>query len=141
MTSHSPRSPLEDLLTSFWSAVDSRAFGMTDKAQTFSAFAHAFVDCFLLFSKRLRNSAPHVVCSLVGANLEAPGTESEQGDILRDFVRKQITRFSEDIFHGRVQLDPPAAAKLLSEAVTKLDDADKGSAVSVALSVVDSHRE
>lgn len=123
-------SPLEDLFTSFWSAIDSRAFGMTDKAQTFSVFAHAFVDCLLLFSRRLRTLAPDAVRSLVGGGLDADGTVPGSDTALRDLVRKQTTRFVEEIFQGRLQLDPPAAAKPLSEIVIKLDEVDKGLDVS-----------
>jgi hypothetical protein len=118
-------SPLDDLFTSIWSAVDSRAFGMTDKAQTFSTFAGAFVDCLLLFSKRLRSSAHSVVCSLIGGNPDAD-LEHPPGTVITDFVRKQIARFAKDIFRGRLQLDPPAATKPLSDVVTKLDEVDKG---------------
>ena len=101
---------------------------MTDKAQTFSTFAHAFVDCLLLFSKRLRSSAHSVVCSLIGGNPEVDGTDPEysSGTALHDFVRKQTTRFVGEIFRGRFQLDPPAATKPLSDVVTKLDEIDKG---------------
>ena len=101
---------------------------MTDKAQTFSAFAHAFVDCFLLFSKRLRNSAPGVLRSLAGGDPQADGAGSEHlsGTILHDFVRKQTARFSEEIFQGRLQLEPPAGAKSLSEVVVKLNEVDEG---------------
>jgi len=128
ITSLPSESPLDDLFTSIWSAVDSRVFGMTDKAQTCSTFAHAFVDCLLLFSKRLRSSAHSIVCSLIGGNLEADGTDPEHppGTILLDFVRKQTARFAEEIFQGRLQLDPPAATKPLSDVVTKLDEVDKG---------------
>ena len=128
ITSLPSESPLEDLFASFWSAVNSRAFGMTDKAQTFSAFAHAFVDCLLLFSKRLRSSPHNVVCLLVGSDPKADGTDPEHlsGAILRDFVRKQIARFAEEIFQGHLQLEPPAATKPLSEIVIKLDEVDKG---------------
>jgi len=101
---------------------------MTDKAQTFLAFAHAFVDCLLLFSKRLRSSAHNVVHSLVGGNLEGDGTDPKHlsGIILPDFIRKQTTRLAEETFQGRLQLDPPAATKPLSEVVVKLDSVDKG---------------
>lgn len=100
---------------------------MTDKAQTFSAFAYAFVDCLLLFSKRLRTSAHNIVRSLVGGDLEG-GTDSEyfSGSVLHDFVRKQTTRFTEEILQGRLQLDPSTATKSLSEIVIKLDELDKG---------------
>lgn len=98
---------------------------MTDKAQTFLAFAHALVDCLLLFSRRLRSSARTVVHSLIGGNTEANGTDSECTVVL-DFVRKQTTRFAEEIFQGRLQLDPSAATKSLNDAVIKLDDVDKG---------------
>ena len=99
---------------------------MTDKAQTFSTFAHAFVDCLLLFSKRLRSSAHGIVCSLIGGNPEADGTypEYSPGTVLPDFVREQIARFAKEIFRGRLQLDPPAATKPLSDVVTKLDEVD-----------------
>lgn len=107
---------------------------MTDKAQTFSAFAHAFVDCLLLFSKRLRSSTPSVVRSLV-SNPEAGGTGSESDAALRDFVHKQTTRFAEEIFQGRLQLDPPAATEHLSKIVAKLDEVDKGLAISAAFRV------
>ena len=101
---------------------------MTDKAQTFSVFAHAFVDCLLLFSKRLRSSAHNVVCSLVGRDPEVGGTDSEDSSniVLRDFVRKQTTRFSEEIFQGHLQLEPPAATRPLSDVVVKLGEVDKG---------------
>jgi len=101
---------------------------MTDKAQTFLAFAHAFVDCLLLFSKRLRSSAPNVVRSLAAGNPQADGADSEHfsSTILRDFVRKQTARFSEEIFLGRLQLEPPAGAECLSEVVVKLNEVDKG---------------
>ena len=101
---------------------------MTDKAQTFSAFAHAFVDCLLLFSKRLRSSAHNVVRSLVGDNPEAGGMHPEysSGTVLREFVRKQTTRVAEEIFQGRLQLEPSAATKPLSDLVIKLDEVDKG---------------
>ena len=101
---------------------------MTDKAQTFSAFAHAFVDCLLLFSKRLRSSAPNVVRSLVASDPQADGADSEHlsGTILRDFVRKQTTRFSEETFQGRLQFEPPAGAESLSEVVVKLNEVDEG---------------
>ena len=106
---------------------------MTDKAQTFSAFAHAFVDCLLLFSKRLRSSTHSVVRSLMGGNPEADGTDSEyvSGTVLPDFVRKQTARFAEEIFQGHLQLDPPAATKPLSDIVTKLNEVDKGMTQSV----------
>jgi len=128
ITSLPSESPLDDLFTSIWSAVDSRAFGMTDKAQTFSVFARAFVDCLLLFSKRLRSSTHSVVRSLVGGSPEADGTNSEHfsSTVLLDFVRRQTARFSEEIFQGRLQLDPPAATKPLSDVITKLDEVDKG---------------
>lgn len=128
ITSLPSESPLEDLFTSFWSAVDSRAFGMTDKAQTFLAFAHAFIDCLLLFSKRLRISTRSVVCSLVGSNPEADGTDPERSPstVLYDFVRKQITRFVEEIFQGHLQLEPSMAAEPLSGVVIKLNEVDKG---------------
>ncbi|KAF9652581.1 hypothetical protein BDM02DRAFT_3088924 [Thelephora ganbajun] len=127
ITSLSSESPLEDLFTSLWSAIDSRAFGMTDKAQTFSAFAHAFVDCLLLFSKRLRSSVHNIVSSLVGSNPETDRVDSEypSGTVLHDFIRKQTTRFVDEIFQGRLQLDPPAATKPLSEVVIKLGEVDK----------------
>lgn len=142
ITSLQSEFPLEDLFTSFWSAIDSRAFGMTDRAQTFPAFAHAFVDCLLLFSRRLRNSAPDVVRSLVGGSLNASGTEPRPGTILRDLVHKQTARFVEEIFQGRLQLDPPAAAKPLSEVITKLDEMDKGLAMSATFrSLSDSYYE
>jgi len=101
---------------------------MTDKAQTFLAFAHAFVDCLILFSKRLRNSAPNVVRSLAGGDPQADGAGSEHlsGTILRDFVRKQTTRFSEEIFQGHLQLEPPAGAQSLSDVVVKLNEVDEG---------------
>lgn len=101
---------------------------MTDKAQTFSAFACAFVDCLLLFSKRLRNSAHGVVRSLMKGNSRADGAAPEypSDTVSSDFVRKQTTRFSEEIFQGRLQLDPPAATKPLSDIVTKLGEVDKG---------------
>ena len=101
---------------------------MTDKTQTFSTFAHAFVDCLLLFSKRLRSSAHNVVRSLIGGNREVDGTDPEYspGTVLPDFVRKQTSRFVKEIFQGRLQLDPPAASKPLSDVVTKLDEVDKG---------------
>ena len=106
---------------------------MTDKAQTFSAFASAFVDCFLLFSRRLRSSAPNVVRSLVGGSTEAGGADTGSDTVLHDFVRNQITRFVDEIFQGRLQLDPPAATKPLSEVVTKLDEVDKGLATPAAV--------
>ena len=53
--------------------------------------------------------------------------------VLRDFVHKQTTRFAEEIFQGRLQLDHPTATKLLSEVVTKLDEVDEGLAISAAL--------
>jgi hypothetical protein len=106
---------------------------MTDKAQTFSAFAHAFTDCLLLFSRRLRNSAPNVVRSLVGGS-------PESDTVLRDFVRKQTSRFVEEIFQGRLQLDPSAATKPLSEVITKLDEVDKGLANSAAPRSLVTHR-
>ena len=101
---------------------------MTDKAQTFLAFAHAFVDCLLLFSKRLRSSTPDIVRSLAGGDTQADGAGSEHssGTILRDFLRKQTTRFSEDIFQGRLHLEPPAGAQSLSEVVVKLNEVDEG---------------
>jgi len=101
---------------------------MTDKAQTFSAFAHAFVDCLLLFSKRLRSSASNVARSLVGGNTQADEVDSEHssGTILHDFVRKQTTRFAEEIFQGRLQLEPPVAVKSLSKVVVKLNEVDEG---------------
>ena len=101
---------------------------MTDKAQTFLAFALAFVDGLLLFSKRLRSSAPNVVHSLVGCKPQADGAGSDHlsDTILRDFVRKQTTRFAEEIFQGSLQLEPPAAGKSLSEVVVKLNEVDEG---------------
>lgn len=101
---------------------------MTDKARTFSVFADAFVDCLLLFSKRLRSSAHNVVRSLAGGNPEPGGEDSEHlsGTTARDFVHKQTTRFAEEIFQGRLQLEPSAAVKPLSEVVIKLDEVDKG---------------
>lgn len=103
---------------------------MTDKAQTFLAFAHAFVDCFVLFSKRLRSSAHSVVRSLVGdiPETDETGPEYSSDAVLRDFVRKQTARFAEEILQGRLQLDPPTASKPLSELVTKFDEVDKGMA-------------
>ena len=101
---------------------------MTDKAQTFSVFTRAFVDCLLLFSKRLRSSTHSAVRSLVGGSPGADGTNSEHfsSAVLLDFVRRQTTRFSEEAFQGRLQLDPPAAIKPLSDVITKLDEVDKG---------------
>jgi len=101
---------------------------MTDKAQTFSAFAHALVDCLLLFSKRLQSSAHNVVRSLMGGNFEGDGMDSESlpGTVLPAFIRKQTTRLAEETFQGHLQLDPPAATKPLSEVVVELDDVDKG---------------
>jgi len=111
---------------------------MTDKTQTFSAFAQAFIDCLILFSKRLRGSTHRVVRSLVEGNSYPNGTNSEypSGDILRDFVRNQTTRFAEEILHGRLQLDPPAAAKPLSAVVIQLDEVDPGVAYFAAFSVI-----
>lgn len=101
---------------------------MTDKGQTFSVFVHALIDCILLFSKRLRNSAPGVVRSLMGDNPEAEEMDSEHitSIVLPDFVRKQTARLAEEIFQGRLRLDPPAAIRPLSDLVTKLDEMDKG---------------
>ena len=101
---------------------------MTDKAQTFSTFAHAFVDCLLLFSKRLRSSARSVVCSLIGGNPEVDRTDPgySSGTALPDFVRKQTARLAREIFRGRFQPDPLATIKPLSDVVTKLDEVDKG---------------
>ena len=137
MTTGSPsESPLDDLFTSFWSAADSRAFGMTDKAQTFSAFAYAFVDCLLLISKRLRSSTQNVQRSLVGGDAKAGGSDSGSNNILRDFVHKQTTRFVEEILQGRLQLDPPAATNHLSKIITKLDEMDKGLATTTTFQII-----
>lgn len=133
MTSLPSESPIDDFFFSFWSAVDSRAFGMTNKTQTFTAFAHAFVDCLLLLAKRLQNSTPNIVCSLVGGNLEV---DRGPGGVLRGFIHKQTTRLVEGIFHGHFQLDSSAAIRPLSEIVTRLDGVDKGPAAFIIGSTI-----
>lgn len=78
----------------------------------------------------------------MGGGLEAGGTDPDSDAVLRGFVHKQTTRFVEEIFQGRLQLDPHTATKPLSEIVTKLDEVDKGSAISVAFhSPADPYRE
>lgn len=115
------KSPLEDLFTSLWAALDGRALSSLHRFVTSAAFLSALLECVVFMARR----------SVLGAR-RTEGSTPDPDDIsdatkeARSLVREQFGKVWQEIKGGRLKVEERAAARLVAQNLDALKKVDLG---------------
>lgn len=129
MASSGTKTPVEDLFTSLWAALDGRALSSLHRAVTSAAFISAVLECAVFMSRRIiiertrpkeaqLSSTPPI--SLVSGETEMPDFREET----RSLIRSQFGKVWEEIKNGKLKVEERAAARLVARNLDSLQKLD-----------------
>jgi hypothetical protein len=128
-SSSGTESPLKELFTSFWAAIDARALSSLDRVPASNAFLSSLLECTTFLSRRIRNSPSDLSQPL----LLEPSSQQENIDVLDELfhlVQTQYTRILEEIASMRLRLDFELAGRLLYGNLASLEQIDSSKCIS-----------
>lgn len=116
-------SPLTDLFTSFWAAIDGRALSALDRDATGAAFLEALLECLAFMSRRLLHSSPEqsaLLLSGTARNTIDPRASSQE------LAHENFGRVWEELSASRLRVDSTTTGKLLTKTLMSLHKLDIG---------------
>ncbi|KAJ2933069.1 hypothetical protein H1R20_g4020, partial [Candolleomyces eurysporus] len=121
----SSSTPIEDLFTSFWAALDGRALSALNRVASSAAFLSSLLECMALIVKRVRSpsTSPQVLAKLLNA---AEETEVDPKEFSVKLVEEQIGKIWRETLDGRLKVDEKALASSLVRAIGTLGEVDTG---------------
>ncbi|KAJ3574319.1 hypothetical protein NP233_g1845 [Leucocoprinus birnbaumii] len=113
--------PLEDLFTSLWAALDGRALSSLHRAATSAAFLSALLESVVFMARRLVLDAKKTDESTLSSSdgLDVP----EQA---RKLVREQFGKVWDELKGGRLKVEERAGARLVAQNLDALERVDLG---------------
>ncbi|KAJ2912917.1 hypothetical protein MD484_g7503, partial [Candolleomyces efflorescens] len=120
----SSTTPIDDLFTSFWAALDGRALSSLNRAVSSAAFLSSLLECMVLIIKRLRSpsTTPEVLSKLSNAD-----TNVDSDAFAEKLVEEQVGRiWREVVVEGRLKVEEKAVAGCLVKNISALGEVDNG---------------
>ncbi|OBZ77520.1 E3 ubiquitin-protein ligase listerin [Grifola frondosa] len=117
----SSTSPLADLFTSFWAAIDARVLNSLDRAAASQAFLSSLLECVVFLVRRLLNSSDEDVELLTSGGGAVRKVETAQ--IL---VKEQIGRAWEELSARHLKLEEAIIGTLLARTLFSLHQLHAG---------------
>ena len=117
--------PIDDLFSSFWAALDGRALSSLNRAASSSAFLSSFLECMVLVVKRLRS--PSTPPQILAKSNAAEGIEADTTAFNVKLVEEQIGKIWRETLDGRLKVDERALASSLVKTIGALGEVDDGS--------------
>lgn len=108
-------SPVKELFTSFWAAIDGRALNSLGSSAAFAAFLSSLLECLVFLCRRLDHSTPEGKARLF------PDREGA-----RALVREQIEVVWKELRQGRLKVEARTSVRLLIRTLTSLYNLDTG---------------
>lgn len=127
MASLGTKTPLDDLFTSLWAALDGRALSSLHRAITSAAFLSALLECTGFMTRRLildgskvneETSAPENALTSDGIS----GVKQEA----RKLTQTQYGKAWEELKSGRLKVEERAGARLIAQNLESLQKIDSG---------------
>ncbi|KAF9447824.1 hypothetical protein P691DRAFT_670660 [Macrolepiota fuliginosa MF-IS2] len=122
IASSGTKTPLEDLFTSLWAALDGRALSSLHRVVTSAAFLSAVLECTVFMARRLiLDGTGEGGKSALSANRSA-----DVGDEARRLVQAQFGKVWEEMKSGRLKVEERAGARLVGQNLDSLEKIDSG---------------
>ncbi|KZT00638.1 uncharacterized protein LAESUDRAFT_708574 [Laetiporus sulphureus 93-53] len=117
--------PLDDLFTSFWAALDGRALSALDRSAASAAFLDALLLCVnLVVGRLMRGSLEDSKLLICGAEGESISQDGVREAALR-MVKEQFARIWEELSSGRLRVEGNKATALMMRPLVSFNNIDR----------------
>ncbi|KAF5340217.1 hypothetical protein D9611_007972 [Ephemerocybe angulata] len=120
----SSSTPLEDLFSSFWAALDGRALSSLNRMASAAAFLSSLLECMVLILKRVlslsSSTSPEVLTKL----LTTSEGELDVGTFSKKIVTDQMKKVWDEAVEGKLKIAEKELAKSIMKTIESLKEID-----------------
>ncbi|EMD34704.1 hypothetical protein CERSUDRAFT_116892 [Gelatoporia subvermispora B] len=118
--------PVDDILSAFWAAVDGRALSALDRTAASAAFLASLLECVVFLVRRVLKSPPEDAALLMsGLPAGGQGDAPIPSDFAKSTLEGQVRRVWEELAEGRLKVEGKIAAGSLVQLFKSLVQLDE----------------